>query len=111
MIASIASLLLVLTLWSGLESSAAEAAQIASPCAMVAETAIGHAPGDADDTFDGNDKAAAHHHNINHAHELGVPVGDGPSILLATCAVRLGIPPSAPPLVFAPDQNLRPPIA
>ena len=111
LVTSIASLMLVLTLWSGFQSSVAYASETAGCMTVVDVTSIGHSPGDADEVPADSDKATPHHHNISHAHELSVPVSDSMVVPFVRVSLRLGIAPSAPPAAFAPNPDLRPPIA
>lgn len=111
LVASIASLMLVLTLWSGFQSSVAYAAEAVGCVTVVDGDAVGHSPGDADEVPGDSDKATPHHHNFNHCHELGVPVTDLVEIPFVQTALKAGIAPSAPPVAFAPNRDLRPPIA
>ncbi|AQR75098.1 hypothetical protein [Sphingomonas sp. LM7] len=110
LIALIASLMLVLTLWSGFQASAAYASE-ATGCVAVAADAYGHAPGDADEVRGDSDKAAPHHHNVSHSHELGIPVSDWIDVAFVRTSLQSGIGPGVPPAAFASHRDLRPPIA
>lgn len=111
LLASIAGLMLVLTLWSGFQASTAYAADISGCVTVVDGDAAGHTPGDADEVPGDSDKATPHHHNVNHSHELGVPVTQPIAMPFVRTVMKAGIAPSAPPVAFTPNRNLRPPIA
>lgn len=111
LLASIASLMLVLTLWSGFQASTAYAADISGCVTIVDNDAAGHTPGDADEVPGDSDKATPHHHNVNHSHDMGVPVTDAVAVPIVLSLVKAGIAPSAPPVAFTPNRDLRPPIA
>ncbi|MCW3837247.1 hypothetical protein ACFQ1E_14285 [Sphingomonas canadensis] len=111
LLASIASLMLVLTLWSGFQASTAYAAETVGCITIVDGDAAGHTPGDADEVPGDSDKATPHHHNVNHSHELGVPVTQPIAMPFVRTMMKAGIAPSAPPVAFTPNRNLRPPIA
>ncbi|NML06755.1 hypothetical protein [Sphingomonas sp. G-3-2-10] len=111
LVASIASLMLVLTLWSGFQSSVAYAAETVGCVTVVDGDAMGHAPGDADEVPGDSDKATPHHHNVSHSHDLGVPVTNAVAVPVLLTLVKTGVAPSAPPVAFTPNRTLRPPIA
>jgi hypothetical protein len=111
LIASIASLMLVLTLWSGFQSTVAYGSAVAGCVTVVDSDAVGHSPGDADEVPADSDKATPHHHNVNHCHEIGVPVGDFVNTPVVRSSPKAGVAPSAPPLAFPLNRDLRPPIA
>ncbi len=111
LLASIASLMLVLTLWAGTHASIAYAAQIDACVTVVDGTSVGHAPGDGDEVPRDSDKASPHHHSTAHAHDLGVPA----RTWAATPALGSSQPDvvrrvAAPPSYLA-GRDLRPPIA
>ncbi len=106
-----ASLMLVLTLWSGSQSSVAYAAEMRGCVTVVADNAPGHTPGDADEVPSDSDKATPHHHNLGHSHEIGVPAREWTAALMPPViqpGVRAAV---SPPTAFAPHRDLRPPIA
>jgi hypothetical protein len=96
LISSIATLMLVLTLWSGMHSSVAHASEIGGCVTVVDGTSVGHTPGDADEVSRDRDKATPHHHNLNHAHEMGIPVSDWFGVACVHRSVKAGITPSLP---------------
>ncbi len=111
LVASIASLMLVLTLWSGFQSSVAYAAEMRGCVTVVADNAPGHTPGDADEVPSDSDKATPHHHNFSHNHDLGVPVSDWLALPFIFAPSRIAVAPGTPPAAFAATRALRPPIA
>jgi len=111
LVASIASLMLVLTLWSGFQSSVAHAAEVRGCVTVVEDNAPGHTPGDADEVPSDSDKATPHHHNFNHNHDMGVPVSDWVALPFIYAPLPIAVPPTAPPASFAANRALRPPIA
>ena len=111
LLASIASLMLVLTLWSGFQSSVAYAAEVGTCLTVVDGTSLGHLPGDADEVPGDSDKATPHHHSVSHSHEVGVPARVWAGMYIVHVAVPRDIAAVAPPTPFAPHRDLRPPIA
>ncbi len=106
-----ASLMLVLTLWSGIHASVASAAEYSSCATALEGTPPGHTPGDADEVPSDSDKATPHHHNLGHSHEIGVPAREWTAALMPPViqpGVRAAV---SPPTAFAPHRDLRPPIA
>ncbi len=111
LLASIASLMLVLTLWSGIHASVASAAEFSSCTTALEGTPPGHTPGDADEVPSDSDKATPHHHSLSHSHEIGVPAREWTAALIPP-VIRPGVLAAvASPAAFAPHRDLRPPIA
>ncbi|MBN8809157.1 MAG: hypothetical protein J0I47_13110 [Sphingomonas sp.] len=112
LLASIASLMLVLTLCSGFQSSAAYAAEI-DGCSktIVDENAPGHSAGDADEVPGDSDKATPHHHSVGHSHELAVPAAEVASLDLQARTLPSGQGAAVPPAAADLFRDLRPPIA
>ena len=111
LVASIASLMLVLTLWSGFQSSVAYASEVSGCVTIVDGESAGHTPGDADEVPGDSDKATPHHHNFNHSHELGIPAREWAGVAFFRVAAPTSIAQTSPPASFAPPRDLRPPIA
>lgn len=111
LLVSIASLMLVLILWSGFQSSVAYAAEIGGCTTLVEGTPPGHSVGDADEMRCDSDNATPHHHNFSHSHDLGVPARTWVDVTFLSVAVPADYAPVPPPAVFAPYRDLRPPIA
>jgi hypothetical protein len=111
LLASIAALMMVLTLWSGFQSSVAYAAEIGGCAAALEGTPPGHTTGDADEVSSDGDKATPHHHNMGHSHEIGVPARDWAATPVRAIAAPQAIAAVAPPRPVAPHTDLRPPIA
>jgi len=112
LLAMVASLMLVLTLVSGLQVAPALAYDgMTCSSTIVDEAAPGHSAGDADEVPADSDKATPHHHNISHSHEIAVPATElgaldyRPSLLPAGATVK------APPASAETYRDLRPPIA
>jgi hypothetical protein len=110
LLASIATLMLVLTLWTGFQSSVAYAAEIGGTT-LVEGIPPGHSVGDADEVLCDSDKTTPHHHNVSHSHELGVPVRVWIDVTFSSVAVPADYASVSPPPVFAHYRDLRPPIA
>jgi|GEM_PF-3508794 len=111
LLASIASLMLVLTLVSGFESSVAFAAEIdGCRTTIVDGDAPGHSAGDADEVPGDSDKATPHHHSISHCHELAVPASETATLRLLPNSLPTGRGALAPPAAAHLFRNLRPPI-
>ena len=113
MLASIAAVMLMLTLVSGFQAAPAFAATGPDGCAtaVVGDNAPGHSAGDADEVPSDGDKATPHHHNISHSHELAVPAAEVSAIDYMSASRPVGRGPSAPPPAVAERRDLRPPIA
>ena len=111
LLASIAGLMLVLTLWSGSQSSVASAAEVSRCSTPIEGTPPGHTPGDADEVPGDSDKATPHHHNISHSHEIGVPAREWAGMPHPRTVAPDAFGTVAPPTPFAPHRDLRPPIA
>lgn len=111
LLAIVARLMLVLTLWVGVQSSVAYAADVGVCATVVDGTAAGHAPGDADEVPGDSDKATPHHHGAGHNHDLGVPVRAWSALGGHALAVPVGFASGTPPAGIAPRRDLRPPIA
>jgi len=111
LLASIASLMLVLTLWSGSQSSVAYAAEAGTCLTVVDGTSPGHSPGDADEVSGDSDKATPHHHSVSHSHEVGVPARLWTGVHIVNAAALRSFATVSPPTPFAPHRDLRPPIA
>lgn len=111
LLASIASLMLVLTLWSGSQSSVAYAAETGTCLTVVDGTSPGHSPGDADEVSGDSDKATPHHHGVSHNHEVGVPARPWSGVHIVLAATPHSFATATPPTPFAPYRDLRPPIA
>lgn len=111
LLASIASVMLLLTLWSGFHASIANAAEFSSCATVVEGTPPGHTPGDADEVPSDSDKATPHHHNLSHSHEIGVPAREWTASLILPAVLPGILAAAAPPAAIAPHRDLRPPIA
>lgn len=111
LLTSIASLMLLLTLASGLQASAAYSMTSGAPISVVEGTPPGHVAGDADEVPSDGDKATPHHHNTSHNHDLGVPVRSWADLGFVRTKTPLAVTLTAPPVGFAQYRDLRPPIA
>lgn len=112
LLASIASLMLVLTLCSGFQSSAAYAAEIdGCRTTIVDGDSPGHSAGDADEVPGDSDKATPHHHSVSHSHELAVPATEMAALRLSPNSVPAGRGGLIPPAAAHLFRDLRPPIA
>jgi len=112
LLASIASLMLVLTLCSGFQPSAAYAAEVDGCSTTIVDAdAPGHSIGDSDEVPGDSDKATPHHHSVGHNHELAVPTAEVASFDLQPRALPSGRGVPAPPPAAALFRDLRPPIA
>ncbi|URW75856.1 hypothetical protein M9980_01075 [Sphingomonas donggukensis] len=111
LLAIVARLMLVLTLWVGVQSSVAYAADVGVCATVVDGTTAGHAPGDSDEVPGDSDKATPHHHGAGHNHDLGVPARAWSAIGDHASAVPSGFASGTPPASIAPRRDLRPPIA
>ncbi|MFA6125396.1 hypothetical protein [Sphingomonas sp.] len=112
LLASIATLMLVLTLWSGFQSSVAYAAEIdGCRTTIVDGDAPGHSAGDSDEVPGDSDKATPHHHSVNHCHELAVPAAEVASVDLRPSILPTGRAATAPSTPAHLFRDLRPPIA
>lgn len=109
--ASIAAMMLVLTLVSGVQASPAVAETGGCASTVVADGAPGHSAGDADEVPADSDKATPHHHNISHSHEMAVPATELAAIGYTPVRLPVGTAATAPPASMHPARNLRPPIA
>jgi len=105
------TMMLALTLVTGLQASAAAAAEPATCGAIVADSEPGHAPGDSDEVPGDSDKATPHHHSAVHSHDVGVPAKHLAATPISGTSMPSGIAagPSLPSILTARD--LRPPIA
>ncbi len=112
LLASIASLMLVLTLCSGFQSSAVYAAEIDGCSTTIVDgDSPGHSAGDADEVPGDSDKATPHHHSVSHCHELAVPAAEIASVELRPNILPTGGAAAAPPAAAHLFRDLRPPIA
>ncbi|MBS0502599.1 MAG: hypothetical protein JSS55_02125 [Proteobacteria bacterium] len=112
LLASIASLMLVLTLYSGFQSSAAYATEIDGCSTTIVDAdAPGHSAGDSDEVPGDSDKATPHHHSVGHNHELAVPAAEVASLDLQSVTIPSGQGVRAPPAAADLFRDLRPPIA
>jgi hypothetical protein len=112
LLASIASLMLVLTLFSGFQSSVAYAAEIdGCRTTIVDGDSPGHSTGDADEVPGDSDKATPHHHSVSHSHELAVPATEMATLDLAPISLPADRGASVPPAAAHLFRDLRPPIA
>ncbi len=111
LLAIVARLMLVLTLWVGVQSSVAYAADVGACVTVVDEATAGHVPGDSDEVPADSDKATPHHHGAGHNHDLGIPARTWSAIGDHALAVPSGFASGTPPASIAPRRDLRPPIA
>lgn len=109
-LALIASLMLVLTLWTGLSMSAAHAAEIVGCMELSAGTA-NHVAGDGDEVPGDADNPLPHHHGSCHNHHLNLPAIDGPVTIIPIAGTALRIDPAIEPDTITAARDLRPPIA
>ena len=112
LLASIASLMLVLTLLSGFQSSTAYAAEIDGCSTTIVDgDAPGHSAGDADEVPGDSAKATPHHHSVSHCHELAVPATEVASVDLQSSTLPADGTATSPPAAAHRFRDLRPPIA
>lgn len=109
-LALIASLMLVLSLWTGLSVSAAHAAEIVG-CIELSAGAGGHVAGDGDEVPGDAGNPAPHHHGSCQNHLLGMPALDGLATITPIARTALRIEPAIEPDAITAARDLRPPIA
>ena len=109
-LALIASLILVLTLWTGLSVSAAHATEIVG-CIELSAGTTGHVAGDGDEVPGDADNPMPHHHGSCHNHHLNLTTVDGLATLLPIARTALRIDPAIEPDTITAARDLRPPIA
>jgi hypothetical protein len=109
-LALIACLMLVFTLWTGVSTSAAHAAEIVG-CIELSADSEAHAPGDGDEVPGDADNPAPHHHGSCHNHCVAMPAIDGLATTIRIARVGLSIDPATEPDAIAGARDLRPPIA
>lgn len=109
-LALIAAVMLVLTLWSGIQSSAAYAGEMRGVSTMVEGTPAGHTAGDADEVSGDADKATPHHHSLSHDHGVALPARDLAAVLFPSLTPPVRRASFAPPTAIAQYRDLRPPI-
>ncbi|GLV23853.1 hypothetical protein [Sphingobium sp. TomTYG45] len=109
-LALIASLMLVLTLWTGLSVSASHAAEIVG-CIELSTGAGNHVAGDGDEVPGDADNPLPHHHGSCHNHHLNLPAIDGLVTMIPIARTALRIDPAIEPDTIIAARDLRPPIA
>lgn len=109
-LALIASLMLVLALWTGLSVSSAHAAEAVGCIELFADSQA-HAPGDGDEVPGDADNPMPHHHGSCHNHHLSVPAIDAPATIVPITGTALRIDPATEPDAIPGTRDLRPPIA
>lgn len=109
-LALIASLMLVLTLWTGLSVSAAHATETIGCIELSADREV-HAPGDGDEVPGDADNPMPHHHGNCHNHHLNVPAIDGLATMIPIAGTAQRIDPVIEPDATPAARDLRPPIA
>ena len=111
LLASISAMMLVLTLWAGLHTSVAYAADVSACSVAVSDTDLGHAPGEGDEVPSDGDKATPHHHGASHSHDIGVPAKHSTPISSQHVDQPREFASGPAPGSFMPARDLRPPIA
>lgn len=101
----LASLMLVLTLWSGVAAHASETVEPA-----IAE-AVAHFDGDRDQVPADEHGSVPHHHGICHADHVGIPAALAPADAHAGDCAPFRAKPALLPPSAATGAELRPPIA
>jgi hypothetical protein len=110
LLALIAGLMLVLTLWTGLSASAAHAAEIVG-CVELSASAGEHVAGDSDEVPGDADNPMPHHHSSCHNHHLGVPANDGIAAIVPAERTTTWLNLSTGLASIVGARDLRPPIA